>query len=83
MTSSTGVPLIHETMPFQNVPAPTALGIRSDASNRNVVFGSCRISIAWVRMPDEAFAATFGTEWFVDPERPRNGRVQSDDLLLA
>ncbi|MED5165860.1 MAG: PIG-L family deacetylase [Actinomycetota bacterium] len=37
----------------------------------------------FLSMPDEAFAATFGTEWFVDPGRPRNGRVQSDDLLLA
>jgi hypothetical protein len=34
-------------------------------------------------MPDEAFAATFGTEWFVDPGRPRFGQAQCTDLLLA
>ena len=37
----------------------------------------------FLSMPDETFAATFGTEWFVDPGRPRDGRTQSDDLLLA
>ena len=32
-------------MPFQKESAPTAPGIRSDPSNRNVVSGFCRISI--------------------------------------
>jgi len=37
----------------------------------------------FLAMPDEAFAATFGTEWFVDPGRPRFGQAQCTDLLLA
>ena len=37
----------------------------------------------FLAMPDEAFAATFGTEWFVDPGRPRFGQAQRTDLLLA
>ena len=37
----------------------------------------------FLAMPDEAFAATFGTEWFVDPGRPRLGQAQRTDLLLA
>ena len=37
----------------------------------------------FLAMPDEAFAATFGTEWFVDPGRPRFAQAQRTDLLLA
>ncbi len=37
----------------------------------------------FLSMPDETFTATFGTEWFVDPGRPRNGRMQSDDLFTG
>ena len=37
----------------------------------------------FLAMPDEAFAATFGTEWFVDPGHPRSGQAQRTDLLLA
>src|SRR5262245_51399268 len=37
-------PLIQETMPFQKDPEPTAAGIRSDPSNRNVAFWSWRSS---------------------------------------
>src|ERR1700712_1986026 len=43
VTVGVSSPLIQLTMPFQNEFDPTAAGIRSDASNRNVVFGSCKI----------------------------------------
>jgi len=36
----------------------------------------------FLAMPDEAFAMSFGAEWYVDPGRPRDGGSQSDDLLL-
>ena len=36
----------------------------------------------FLAMPDEAFAMAFGAEWYVDPECPRGGKPQSDDLLL-
>lgn len=36
----------------------------------------------FLAMPDEAFSQTFGYEWFVDPDRPRNGYPQVDDPLL-
>jgi len=37
----------------------------------------------FLAMPDEQFAMAFGTEWFVDPGSPRQGRPQRTDLLLA
>ena len=37
----------------------------------------------FLAMPDEALAATFGTEWFVDHGRPRFAQAQRTDLLLA
>src|SRR5690606_10161719 len=57
-TVSRSVPLTQATMPLKNASLPTAPGIRSDASNRNVVFGSCSNSMAWVRMPLEAFSGS-------------------------
>ena len=36
----------------------------------------------FLAMPDEAFAMGFGAEWYVDPDCPRDGGPQSDDLLL-
>ena len=36
----------------------------------------------FLAMPDEAFALAFGREWYVDPDRPRDGRAQVDDPLL-
>ncbi len=36
----------------------------------------------FLAMPDEAFAMAFGTEWFVDPDHPRDGGSQRHGLLL-
>ncbi|MEC9395863.1 MAG: PIG-L family deacetylase [Actinomycetota bacterium] len=36
----------------------------------------------FLAMPDEAFALAFGREWYVDPDRLRDGRPQVDDPLL-
>ncbi len=36
----------------------------------------------FLAMPDDAFAAAFGREWFVDPDRRRDGRPQVGDPLL-
>ena len=35
----------------------------------------------FLAMPDEVFAGAFGTEWFVDPNRPRAGRAFGADLF--
>lgn len=35
----------------------------------------------FLAMPDEAFAGAFGTEWFVDPARPRAGGAFGADLF--
>jgi hypothetical protein len=39
-------PLIQSTMPAQNDADPTAPGMRSEPSKRNVVFSSCRMAYA-------------------------------------
>src|SRR5688572_27856038 len=68
-TSSVGVPLIQSTIPVQNVPAPTAPGIRSEASKRKVVFGSCRVSRACDRMALDAFAGSRPLFALITPPR--------------
>lgn len=35
----------------------------------------------FLAMPDEVFAGAFGTEWFVDPTRPRAGGAFAGDLF--
>src|SRR5690606_38370467 len=57
-TASVPVPLTQSIIPFQNVPAPTADGMRSDASKRNVVVSACRISMAADRMLLDALAGS-------------------------
>ena len=32
----------------------------------------------FLTLPDDAFAQAFGTEWYVDPRRPRDGRGLHD-----
>src|SRR5690606_30591316 len=66
-------PPTQATMPFQNESAPTAPGMRSEPSKRNVVSGSCRISIDWV---SSSLEATFG--WrplFAEMTPPRLTRL--------
>ncbi len=51
-------PLSQPTIPFQKESVPTAPGMRSEPSNRNVASGSCRISMLCYRMSLDAFAGS-------------------------
>ena len=56
--SCVDLPVIQSVIPVQNDPAPTAAGIRSEASNRNWLFGSCRVSTTILVRPVYSVGST-------------------------